>query len=124
MPAHSLFAYLLQEMERVETACLGNPVRNQPWIAAFLGNGAAQYVVVFEQYVVVFERKSYTKVSSLEMAIYVTFSLYYCLNFEYPDGAKLIFSFFQDFVLEEPDKCLKSATYLSVTSDIKHCLSI
>ena len=42
MPAHSLFAYLLQEMERVETACLGNPVHNQPWIAAFLGDGAAQ----------------------------------------------------------------------------------
>ena len=117
MPAHSLFAYLLQEMERVETAFLGNPVRNQPWIAAFLGDGAAKYVVVFE-------RKSYTKVSSLEMAIYVTFSLYYCLNLEYPDGAKLIFSFFQDFVLEEPDKCHKSATYLSVTSDIKRCLSI
>ncbi|XP_065907919.1 uncharacterized protein [Dysidea avara] len=30
------------EMERVETACLGNPVHNQPWIAAFLGDGAAQ----------------------------------------------------------------------------------
>ena len=82
----------------------------------FLGDGAAQYVV--------FEQKSYTKVSSLEMAIYLTFSLYYWLNLEYPDEAKLIFSFFQDFVLEEPDKCHTSATYLSVTSDIKRRLSI
>lgn len=97
----------------VAAACQHHPVRNQPWIAAFLGDGVPEYVIVLE-------RKNYAKVSSLETAIYLTFSLYYCLNLEYPMEAKWMFSFFQDFILEEPDKGHKSASYLTVTSDIKH----
>jgi len=83
-------------METVEAACQHNPVCMQPWIAAFLGNGIPEYVIILE-------RKKYAKVSSLETAIYFAFSLYYCLNLEYPTEAKWIFSFFQDFILEEPD---------------------
>ena len=30
--------------------------------------------------------------------------------------------FLQDYILEQPDRSVKSATYLSVTSDIKHAL--
>ena len=108
-------AHLLQEMESVQNACRGDPVRNQPWFAAFLGDGATQYITVLE-------RKNFAKTSLLETAIYLTFSLYCCLNLGYPDEAKWIFSFFQDFILDAPDHSQKSATYLSVTSDLKRRL--
>jgi len=44
---------------------------------SFLGDGVPEYVIVLE-------RKSYIIVSSLETAIYLAFSIYYCLNLEYP----------------------------------------
>jgi len=47
--------------------------------AVFLGDDIPEYVIVLEQ-------KKYAKVSPLEMAIYLAFSLYYCLNLEYRSG--------------------------------------
>ena len=92
-----------------------NPVRNQPWIAAFLDESRSKYIVVCET-------KRFCKVFSLQSALFAVFSLYYCFNLEYPDAAKWIYQFFQDFILEQPDCSKKTATYLAVTSDIKRKL--
>ena len=81
-----------------------NPIRNQPWIAAFLDESRSKYVVVCET-------KRFCKVSSLQSALFAAFSLY----LEYPDAAKWIYQFFQDFILEQPDRSEKTATYLTVT---------
>ena len=74
-------------MVAVGAACQHHPVRNQPWIAAFLGDRVPEYVIVLG-------RKSYIIVSSLETAIYLAFSIYYCLNLEYPMESKWMFSRF------------------------------
>ena len=99
-------------MVSTTTVCQTRPPRNQPWTAALLDDSTTKYMVVCEQ-------KEFTIVSSLKTALYVVFSLYYCLNLEYPEKAKWLYFFFQDFILEQPDRSAKSATYLSVTSDIK-----
>ena len=62
------------------------------------------------------------KVSSLHMALYITFVAHYCFNLEYPPQAKPICTFFQDFILEKPGSTKKSASYLAVVSDIKRCV--
>ena len=94
------------------SVCQKNPSRSQPWIAALLDDYTTKYMVVCEQ-------KEFTIVSSLEAALYVALSLYYCFNLEYPEKAKWLYFFFQDVILEQPDRSAKTATYLSVTSDIK-----
>ena len=68
------------------------------------------------------EQKKFCRVSTLQLTLFVAFSLYYCFNLEYPDAAKGIYLFFQDFILEQPDRSKKTATYLSITSDIKRKL--
>ena len=70
------------------SVCRKTPLRNQPWIAALLGDSATEYLVVCEQ-------REFTVVSSLETALYVVFSLYYCFNLQYPEKAKWQYFFFK-----------------------------
>ena len=97
------------------SVCQKTPLRNHPWIAALLGDSTTEYLTVCEQ-------KEFTIVTLLEMALFVTFSLYYIFNMEYPDKAKWLYFLFQDYILEQPDRSTKNATYLSVTSDIKRTM--
>ena len=101
-----------QGMESVDSVCKKPPARAQPWIAAILGEESAQYFIICEQRV-------FCKMSTLPMALFVAFSLYYCLNLEYPVQAKNILAFVQDFILCQPDSGKKSGGYLAVVSDIK-----
>ena len=68
------------------SVCQTTPVRNQPWIAALIGNSAAT------KYLVICEQKEIAIVSLLESALYMTFSLYYCFNL-YPEKAKWMYFF-------------------------------
>ena len=73
-------------MDSVEQACQQLPVRNQPRIAAIVGEGSTQYFVC--------ESKVLCEVPMLQAALFTCFSAYYCFNLEYPVSAKNIFCFF------------------------------
>ena len=96
------FVYLLQATDNAVTAYTKAPARNQPWIAAFLDESGSKY-----SYVVVYEQKEFCRVSTQQLALFVTFSLYYIFNLEYPDDAKGVFLFLQDYILEQPDRSKK-----------------
>lgn len=99
-------------MESVDSLCKKPPARTQPRIAAIIGEESNQYFIICEQQV-------FCKMSTLSLALFAAFSLYYCLNLEYPVQAKNIFSFVQDFILCQPDSGKKAGGYLAVVSDIK-----
>ena len=96
----------------MDSACKKKPTRLQPRIAAFTGEGTTEYLVLCELFVL-------CKVSSLHAALFTTFAAYYCFNLEYPQPARQMYCFFQDYILERPDSNKKSASYLAVVSDIK-----
>ena len=99
--AYVNFVYLLQATDNAVSAYTKAPARNQPWIAAFLDESGSKY-----SYVVVCEPKKFCRVSALQLALFVTFSLYYVFNLEYPDDAK-VFLFLQHYILEQPDRSKK-----------------
>ena len=96
-------------MESVDSLSRKLPIRTQPRVAALVGEGSTQYC----------KQRVFCKVSTLPLALFVAFSLYYCFNLEYPSQAKNILSFIQDFILCQPDSRKKSGGYLAVASDIK-----
>ena len=103
---------VLQGTDNISDICSNLPVRNQPRIAAIVGDLVTEYLLFVN-------KKFFAKFPSLKMVLFIVFSCYYCFNLEYPEAAKWIFVFFQDYILEQPDNTKKSATYLSITSDIK-----
>ena len=64
------------------------------------------------------EQKEVTKITTVQTALFTVFSLYYCLHLQYPDEAKWIYYFFQDFILQQPDRSTKSATYIGHKASI------
>ena len=102
-------------MDSVQQACQQLPIRNQPRIAAIVGEGSTQYFVICES-------KVLCEVPTLQAALFTAFSAYYCFNLEYPASAKNIFCFFQDYILGHPNSNKKSGTYLATVSDIKRNL--
>ena len=100
-------------MESVEAVRSKNATRNQPWIAMFCGEGGARV----REYFIICEEKVLCKVNSLENALFVTFSAYFCFNLEYPVNYRVYF--IQDYVLNHPDSVKKSALYISSCS-IRH----
>ena len=98
----------------MQQACQQLPIRNQPQIAAIVGEGSTQYFVICES-------KVLCEVPTLQAALFTAFSAY-CFNLEYPASAKNIFCFFQDYILGHPDSNKKSGTYLATVSDIKRNL--
>lgn len=80
-------------------------------IAAFLGESL--------QYVIVCEKQPLCTATTLQVALFLLFSSYYCFNLDYPVPAKHVLSFMQDYVLGHPDSNKKTATYLATVSDIK-----
>ena len=60
----------------MQQACQQLPVRNQPRIAAIVGEGSTQYFVICES-------KVLCEVPTLQAALFTAFSAYYCFNLEY-----------------------------------------
>lgn len=102
----------MQSETIVEEACAKPPLRNSPRVAAFVGDASTQYFVICEQ-------KVLCKVSSLKIALFITFSAYYVFNLDYPKAAKYAYFFFQDYVLGYPDSFKRPSPYITVVSDIK-----
>lgn len=96
-------------------ACKKPPVRTQPRIATFIGEGTVQYFILCEHQVL-------CKVQTLQVALFTAFAAYYCFNLEYPLAVKNMLSFFQDYILGHPDSNKKSGAYLGIVSDIKRHL--
>jgi hypothetical protein len=103
-------------MVGITTACTQPPERTQPRIAALIGEESTQYFVVCEESVLL-------KVNSIKAALFFTVAAYYVFNLEYPQPAKNVFNFLQDYILTQPDSNKKSASYLAIVSDIKRSLS-
>lgn len=59
------------------------------------------------------ELKTFTK------ALFVWFATHYIFNLEYDHHIKETALFYQEYLFGEPDTCIKSSTYLSVSTDIK-----
>ena len=87
-------------------------------IAAILHNDTTT------EYFIVIKRKLICKAIYLKANFFIDFCCYYCFNLEYPKEAKGVYYFFQDFVLEQLDRSKRTATYLSLTSNIKHNISL
>lgn len=102
-------------MESVDAICRKEPKRTQPYVAARIGEEGTQYLIICEN-------ESLCKMHTLREAIFTTFAAYYCFNLAYPAEAKHIFSFFQDYILGQPDSGKKTAAYLATVSDIKRNL--
>ena len=71
-----------------------------------------------EEYIIICEQRVLCKVPSLKVAIFTVLASYYCFNLEYPKQSKGVLTFLQDYVLESPDSIKRSATYLSISTDI------
>ena len=99
-------------MESIDEACKKPPLRTQPHIVATIGAEDTQYYIVCEQQII-------CKVTTLPLALFITFSTFYCFNLEYPPKAKSIFYFFQDYICEIPDNTKRSGNYHAIASDIR-----
>ena len=106
----------MQEMQSMQEACCTPPARNQPRIAAVIEEETTQFFIMCEQKIV-------CKVDCLQNALFLVFSAYYVFNLEYPNNAKSILYFIQDYILSSPDTGKRLGSYLAVVSDIQRCVS-
>ena len=89
------------------------PPRNPPRFAGFMNaRGESSYIIFGEQ-------KVLCHVSSFSKALVLWFSIHYIFNLEYCKQTKDVALFFQEYVFGLPDRSKKSATYLTVCSDIQ-----
>ena len=86
---------------------------NYPRIAVIISEGTEEYFILCEQ-------KVLCKVESLKVAIFITLAAYFCFNLEYPRDSKNVILFLQDYVLELPDDMKRTASYLSISTDINN----
>lgn len=95
------------------------PVRTAPRIGCFNGEEPQYFLYV--------ENKTLFTVRSLSHALVFWFILHYVFNLEYCPQIKPIALFFQEFVFKLPAtsffKHQKSATYLTVTTDLQRYIS-
>ena len=89
------------------------PPRNSPRFAGFMNAGGESSYVIFV------EQKVLCHISSFTKALILWFSIHYIFNLEYCKQAKDVALFFQECVFRLPDRSKKSATYLTVCSDIQ-----
>jgi len=74
------------------------------------------------RHTVVCEQTVICKVTTLPLALFITFSTFYCFNLEYPAKARNIFYFLQDYICEIADTTKRSGNYHAIASDIKRKL--
>ena len=93
-----------------------DPKRTAQWFASFEGEDVSQFFIFVEDFVL-------TQASSFSKPLILWFISHYILNLEYKKKIYEIALFFQEFVsiyqLQEQKKKHKTATYLSVTTDIQ-----
>ena len=95
-----------------DTVCTQDPPRTAPRIACFAGDETTSYYLLVE-------RKVLCAVTNFTRALMLWFSLHYVFNLRYCKQAREAALFFQEFVFGLPEKSKsKSATYLTVASDI------
>lgn len=91
------------------------PLRNAPRICCFDGEEPQYFLYV--------EKKPLFSVTTMSRAIVHWFILHYVFNLEYCSQVKYVALFFQEFIFGLPAtsfmKHQKSATYLTVTTDIQ-----
>lgn len=91
------------------------PLRTAPRIGCFNAESPQYFLFV--------EDKAVLSVCNVSKAIMLWFIMHYVFNLEYCAHVKLVSLFFQEFVFDLPAtsymKHQKSATYLTVTTDIQ-----
>ena len=109
----------LEMTDNPDDVCTCLPTRTAPRVAGIpQGDGTFSYFVLIENQVVF-------SVHSFAKAMVYWFVCHYVFNLQYCKQAKEVATFFQEYVFGLPDKSKnKSATYISVCSDISkyiHC---
>ena len=101
-----------------EAAALKPPLRTAPRIGCFNGDEPQYFLFV--------ETKTLFAVNTLSRALMFWFILHYTFNLEYCPQVKPVALFFQEFVFKLPAtsflKHQKSATYLTITTDLQKYL--
>ena len=90
------------------------PPRSAPRFVCFKGvdGGDSTYFIYIEQNLL-------CQLRTFNMALVVWFASHYVFNLEYVKSLKEVAMFIQEFVFCLPDNIKKSATYLTVCSDIQ-----
>ena len=96
-----------------DEVAMKEPARPAPRLAGFVNEDSATTYFIFV------ERKVLCTVQKFSKALMLWFIAHYVFNLEYPRVCKEVGLFFQEFVFCLPKKAKKSATYLTVTSDIQ-----
>ena len=104
---------LLQVTDNPSEVAVRAPPRNSPRFAGFMNVGGESSYFIFV------EQKVLYQISSFSKALLVWFCVHYIFNLEYCKLAKDVALFFQEYVFGMPDRSKKSATYLTVCSDIQ-----
>ena len=104
---------LLQVTDNPSEVAVRAPPRNSPRFAGFMNVGGESSYFIFV------EQKVLYQISSFSKALLVWFCVHYIFNLEYCKQAKDVALFFQEYVFGMPDRSKKSATYLTVCSDIQ-----
>ena len=103
----------MQITDTPEQVATRRPPRSVPRFAGFKGDDSSTYV----------DSRVETDTPFISRAFILCFALFYVLNLEYCKQAKEVCLFIQEFVFSLPVPSVgtrqKSATYLSVTTDIQ-----
>ena len=106
----------MQMTNTPEQVATRRPPRSAPRFAGFKGDDSSTYVIYVDSRVV-------TDIPFFSRAFMLCFVFFYVLNLEYCKQAKEVCLFIQEFVFSLPVPSVgtrqKSATYLSVTTDIQ-----
>ena len=113
MSEQAPFSSCVQVMDDPSEVAKRAPPRNSPRFAGFMNAGGESNYIIFV------EQKVLCHISSFSKALVLWFSIHYIFNLEYCKQAKDVALFFQEYVFGLPDRSKKSATYLTVCSDIQ-----
>jgi len=104
----------MQMTDTPEEVAIRNPPRSTPRFAGFKCDESTKYIIFVDSRVV-------TDTPFFSRALMLCFALFYVLNLEYCKPLKEVCLFLQEFVFSLPSvgSRQKSATYLSVTTDIQ-----
>ena len=110
---NNILYFYLQITDNPDDVCSRSPSKTSPRIAGIpQGDESFAYFLLIENQVI-FSVRCFAK------AMVFWFASHYVFNLEYCKQAKEVATFFQEFIFDLPERSKnKSATYLTVTSDI------
>ena len=94
-----------------------SPPRSAPRFVCFQGTDGVE-----KTYFIYVEQQVLCQMRSFKMAFVVWFIAHYVFNLEYSKHMKEVATFVQEFIFGLPNKVKRSATYLTVSSDIQSFL--